>query len=143
MRRALYPAGAMTMGMGAALLFPVIVARNEQGTWSEPGIGVAAAGIGLLLAGAVAARAGFRSRTPMPSGVRVVVIANALALAFLALELSDRIARQDGRLAYWTTFLLPPALLLCYGLLTARSWGGGPAAPRRRLGCSGFSDSWS
>jgi hypothetical protein len=28
--------------------------------------------------------------------------------------------RQDGRIVYWSTFLFLPALLLFYGLLTAR-----------------------
>jgi hypothetical protein len=98
------------------------MARSESGAWSKAGITVALASSCVMLAGAVAAVMGARQRAPMPSGVRVVVIANALVLGFLALELSDRIVRQDGRLIYWTTFMLPPALLLYYGLLNARTW---------------------
>jgi peptidoglycan/LPS O-acetylase OafA/YrhL len=60
--------------------------------------------------------------TAMPGGVRAAVAANALILAFLALELCDRSVRQDGRLFYWTTFLLPPALVLFIGLVSARTW---------------------
>jgi hypothetical protein len=58
----------------------------------------------------------------MASGVRAAVAANSLLLAFCALELSDRLVRQEGRFFYWTTVLFLPALLLFYGLLSARAW---------------------
>jgi hypothetical protein len=54
--------------------------------------------------------------------VRAAVAANVFFLAFFALELSDRLVRQNGRIFYWTTFLFPPALLLFCGLLAARRW---------------------
>jgi xanthine/uracil/vitamin C permease (AzgA family) len=67
---------------------------------------------------------GFRQRVAsgMPSGVRAAVAANVLFLAFFTLELSDRLVRQDGKLFYWTTFLLPPALLIFCGLVAAKPW---------------------
>ena len=43
-------------------------------------------------------------------------------MTFLALELSHRLVRQNGKLFYWMMFLLPPALLLFAGLLAAHRW---------------------
>jgi hypothetical protein len=54
--------------------------------------------------------------------VRVAVAANVLFLAFFALELSDRLIQRDGKLFYWSTFLLPPALAIFCGLLAAQPW---------------------
>jgi hypothetical protein len=109
--------------MGFAMMVPVLVDRVERGGLSAIGIGILAVGCGAIAGGIFAAVVGSRQpRLPMPSGVRAAVAANALALAFLALELSDRLVRQDGKIFYWTTFLLPPALLIFFGLVTARSW---------------------
>jgi hypothetical protein len=58
----------------------------------------------------------------MPSGVRAAVLANIFLLGFCALELSDRLVRQEGRVLYWTTFLLPAPLATFYGLVSARRW---------------------
>jgi hypothetical protein len=58
----------------------------------------------------------------MPSGVRAAVAANVLFLAFFVLEFSDGLVRQGGRIVYWNAFLFPPALVLYYGLLSARRW---------------------
>jgi peptidoglycan/LPS O-acetylase OafA/YrhL len=109
--------------MGTALVFPVVIARIERGALTGTGIGFIVAGCCLVACGVIAVMAGLRRRpTGMPSGVRAAVAANVLVLAFLALELSDRSVRQDGKLFYWTTFLLPPALLLFFGLVAARRW---------------------
>jgi hypothetical protein len=43
-------------------------------------------------------------------------------LAFFALELSDRLVRQEGKIFYWTTFLFLPAGLLFCGVLAAQRW---------------------
>jgi hypothetical protein len=109
--------------MGIAFIVPALVARMETGRLPGLGIGFIAAGCGLIACGVAAGVAGFRRRpTGMPSGVRAAVAANVLILAFLALELSDRSVRQDGKLFYWTTPLLPPALLLFVGLVAGRPW---------------------
>jgi hypothetical protein len=109
--------------MGAALIVPVVVDQLERGTLTGPGIGFIGAGVGLIACGAAAVLLGFRRRVAgMPAGVRAAVAAHAVILAFLALELSDRAVRQDGKLFYWTTFLFPPGLLLFDGLIAARPW---------------------
>jgi xanthine/uracil/vitamin C permease (AzgA family) len=114
--------GALATLMGVALILPVIAARMESGSVSPVGIGVTAVSCGLIVSGmtAVVVSRRQRHRSIMPSGVRSAVAANVLFLAFFALELSDRLVRQDGRIVYWSTFLFLPALLLFYGLLTAR-----------------------
>jgi hypothetical protein len=107
--------------MGAALIPPVLVDRTESGQ-TTLGIGIVSVGCGLIACGVTAVLLGFRQRVAsgMPSGVRAAVAANIFLLAFCALELSDRL--MIGKLFYWSTFLLPPALVLFYGLLTARRW---------------------
>jgi hypothetical protein len=42
--------------------------------------------------------------------------------SFCALEFSDGLVPQDGRVVYWTTSLFPPALVLLYGLLSVQRW---------------------
>jgi hypothetical protein len=115
-------AGTLATLMGAALILPVVAARMESGTLSPVGIGVIAVSCALIVCGMTAVVVSLRQphRSIMPSGVRSAVAANVLFLAFFALELSDRLVRQDGRIVYWSTFLFLPALLLFYGLLTAR-----------------------
>ena len=114
--------GTLATLMGTALMLPVVAARIESGTVSPVAIGVIAVSCGLIACGITAVVVSFRQphRSIMPSGVRSAVAANVLFLAFFALELSDRLVRQDGRIVYWSTFLFLPALLLFYGLLTAR-----------------------
>jgi hypothetical protein len=125
--------------MGLALIVPVMVARMETGMVTGLGLGFVAAGCALIACGMAAVVADFRRRpTGMPSGVRAAVAANVLALAFLALELSDRSVRQDGKLFYWTTFLLPPALLLFVGLVAARAWSWWAARGLAALGVLWF-----
>ena len=110
--------------MGAALIVPVAVHPLEGGGLTKVGIGVASAGCTLIVGGLTAVVVGLRKRraSSMPSGVRTAVAGNILFLTFLALELSDRLVRQDGKIFYWTTPLLLPTLLLFWGLLAARRW---------------------
>lgn len=124
MARILLAGGLLVALMGAALIPPVLVDRMESGGLTTLGIGVVSVGCGLIACGVTAVLVGFRQRlaSGMPSGVRAAAAANVLFLAFFALELSDRLVRQDGRIFYWTTFLLLPALLLFCGLIAARPW---------------------
>ncbi len=38
------------------------------------------------------------------------------------LELSDRLLRQDGRVFYWTSILILPAVAMFYGQVLAQLW---------------------
>jgi hypothetical protein len=117
-------AGWLAALMGITLILPVVVARIERGMLSRIGIAVLSVGFSLVACGMTAVLAGVRQRqgSGTPTGVRAAVAANILFLAFFALEFSDGLVRQDGRIAYWSTFLFLPALVLFCGLLTARRW---------------------
>jgi hypothetical protein len=114
----------LTALMGAGLVIPVLFARLENGAFTALSLGVGSIGCGMIACGVMALAAGGRRQrhSSMPSGVRAAVAANVLILAFCALEFSDGLVRQDGRIVYWTTFLFPPALLVYYGLVSARRW---------------------
>jgi hypothetical protein len=122
--RLLLTCGLLVALMGVGLVLPVVAARLEGGAFGASGVGVGLAGCGLIACGVTALLAGaFRGRGPsMPGGVRAAVAANVLFLAFFALEFSDGLVRQGGRVVYWNTFLFLPALLLFYGLVSARRW---------------------
>jgi hypothetical protein len=122
--RSLLVGGSLAALMGAALILPVFVARLESGELTRVGIGVVSVGGIMIACGMTAVLMGLWQRrgSAMPSGVRIAVAANVLVLAFFALELSDRLVRQDGKVVYWSTFLFPPALLLFYGVLAGRRW---------------------
>lgn len=110
--------------MGAGFVLPVVMARLEGRVFTPAAGGFAAAGA-LMIAGGVAAVAvGRKRRDPvaMPAGVRATLLANIVFLAFFALELCDRVVRQEGRVFYWSTFLFPLAALLFCGLIGGRRW---------------------
>ena len=123
MTRRFRPGGLVVVLIGIALVVPVLAAWVERGGVTAIGIGFLTAGCVLIAGGVMTLVMGLRRRSGgLPSGVRAAVAANGLMLAFLALELSDRSVRQDGKLFYWTTFLLLPAVLLYFGLVRARPW---------------------
>jgi hypothetical protein len=137
--RSLLAGGLAAALIGADLILPVAVDHQERGRWTGIGIGFIAGGGVLIGCGVTAAVLGFRRRaTAMPAGVRAAVAANALVLVFLALELSDRAVRQDGKLFYWTTFLFPPALLVFGGLVAGRPWSWWVARGAAALGVLWF-----
>ena len=140
MARFLFAGGWLAALIGAAMIFPVVIARLENGGMAGTGNAVFAVACGLIACGAAAVCAGWRGRqaSAMPSAVRAVVAANALFLAFFALELSDRLVRQDGKIFYWTTYLLLPALLLFCGLLAAQPWAWWTARGAAALGVLWF-----
>ena len=124
MARWLLAGGSCVMFMGLGMTVPLAAAYAE----SRPTTGVS---LGLLLAGGLLFPCGLaatvvglfrRDGNAMPSGVRAAVMANVLFLAFCALEFSDGLVRQNGRIFYWTTIAFWPALLVFYGLVSARSW---------------------
>lgn len=124
MTRFLLAGGLLAVMMGAALFLPVLVDRLESGGFTTVGIGMVLVGCGLLACGVSAVLVGLRQRpaSPMPSGVRAAVAVAVLFLTFFALEFSDGLVRQEGRIFYWTTVLFPPVLLVFWGLLAARRW---------------------
>lgn len=109
---------------GAALMLPVFQARLESQPAAKIDSVMIALGVGLLIGGSaaivVALRRGVDSQFPV--GVRIAAAANVIFLAFCALELSDRLVRQEERVFYWTTVLFAPGLLLLAGLLSGRRW---------------------
>lgn len=124
MARWLIAAGASAGLIGGGLAVPLIVAHVElrSPTGYESWL-LSTAGV-LIAVGGVAFVVGLwrRRGLSMPSGVRAAVMANVFLLGFCALELSDRLVRQQGRVFYWTTFLFPLALVTFYGLVAARRW---------------------
>ncbi|MBA4019399.1 MAG: hypothetical protein C0483_19710 [Pirellula sp.] len=124
MARYLIAVGWLAILMGAALIPPVLLASAAGTAESSLGVAIVSVG-GMLILGGIATvvwGGRHRSGSGLPSGVRMAIAANVLFLAFFALELSDRLIERNGKLFYWSTFLLPPALALFYGLLTARPW---------------------
>jgi len=61
------------------------------------------------------------SARPMPASVIAAVSVNILFLGLLALEVSDSFVLRGGAVAR-SAYFLPPAALLCWGLLTRRRW---------------------
>jgi hypothetical protein len=124
MTRLLLAGGASSLLVGIGFLVPALVARLEERATSTLGVVVVLLAGSLVLCGAAAILLGFRrSRgVAMPAPVRAVVTGNILFLAFCAMETSDRLLRQEGRIFYWTTFLFVPTLLLLGGVLLAQRW---------------------
>ncbi len=124
MARWLLAGGWSAALMGVGLAIPVVVGHAEMRSPTGFALGLLLAA-GVLGGGGSAAvvAALWQRRDPsMPSGVRAVVLANIFLLGFCALELSDRLIRQEGRVLYWTTLLFPVALVTFYGLVSARRW---------------------
>jgi hypothetical protein len=124
MTRLLIAGGASTAMVGVGLIFPAVVAWREQGATSNLGVVIVSLAGVLAVCGLAAILLGFRrwSGVTMPAPVRAVVTGNILFVAFCALETSDRLLRQEGRIFYWTTVLFVPALLLLCGVILARRW---------------------
>lgn len=116
--------GWLAVLTGAALLPPVLLAVMQSGERTSLGDAVVTVGGLLIVFGLAAVGQGMRRPTGpgLPSGVRTAIAANVLFMAFFTLELSDRLITRNGKVFYWSTFLLPPALAMFYGLLAARPW---------------------
>jgi len=85
---------------------------------------IAALGPILILLGAALLWWGFHSLRAglIPPSVRALIAGNILFLSFCALEFSDGLIRQNGRVFYWTSVLFLPALLALYGQTLGRRW---------------------
>ena len=124
MTRQILVGGVLAAAAGVALLLPAIVEYRDRGFLAGLGILVVSLGVLLILSGVTVIQFGVRRRSDasMPAPVRAAVTANLLFLAFCALEFSDGLIRQGGRVFYWTSVLFLPALVLLYGLVSARRW---------------------
>lgn len=116
--------GALCLLMGVAWLLPIVAqwwwGVALSGTaWKSVWVGPA-----LIVGGLALLTWGYRrpAGDRMPSPVRMAVIGNVLFLSFCALEFSDGLVRQDGRVFYWTSVLFLPAFVILYGLVRARRW---------------------
>lgn len=116
--------GALFLLMGAAWLLPIAA----QWWWGVgfSGTALRSVWVGPALIVCGLALLGWGRRGPagerMPPSVRLAIIGNVLLLAFCALEFSDGLVRQDGRVFYWTSVLFLPALVILYGLVVGRRW---------------------
>src|SRR5262245_52538292 len=124
MARWLLAGGLLAVLVGVALGVPAVFVWLENGSLTEPAIGVVSLGGISIVCGLAAVVAGllrWRGLT-MPSGVRMAVLATMLFLAFFALEISDGLVRRGGAIHPLSSILFAPTLLLFYGLLSARRW---------------------
>jgi hypothetical protein len=124
MRRKLLAGGATAILLGIGFVAPAIVATSEGRSWSVAAVAIVVLAGTLVLGGTSAIVLGLRrpGDSSMPAPARAVVLANMFFLAFCALETTDGLLRQEGRLFYWTSVLFVPALLVQGGLISARPW---------------------
>jgi hypothetical protein len=116
--------GFLAVALGLAGMVPAVAAWTGRGFLERDAMVVVFTGLVFILVGVILVWRGYRvpHKAPMPAPVRAAVAANIFFLAFCALELSDRLIRQGGRIGYWTTALFLPALIVFYGQVTARRW---------------------
>jgi len=123
--RALLPVtGILSVAMGAAWMLPATVEWLDRGAFEWQGYAVVSVGPILLLSGGMAIARGFRTLRlgSIPAPVRAAITANGLFLSFCALEFSDGLLRQGGRVFYWTSVLFLPALVVFYGQVLGQRW---------------------
>jgi hypothetical protein len=118
--------GLLGVSMGIGGMTPAIVRWLGAGAIDRAGCWVIAVALSLVVCGIAGIVSGFRVRdaesAALPSAVRAAIVCNVLFLAFCALEASDGLLRQGGRIMYWTTALFAPALVLLYGQVLAQRW---------------------
>jgi hypothetical protein len=124
MTRPMIVLGVLAVGFGVAVIIPALPEYLSRGFFSGLAAMVVALGVLLIVAGGATGLVAFRrSRDEaMPAPVRATVMATILFLSFCALEFSDGLLRQDGRIFYWTSVVFLPALGLLYGLVSAHRW---------------------
>jgi hypothetical protein len=124
MTRLVLISGALLISMGLTWLFPILFELSQGEVLSKMGRKVVWLSPLLIVAGSLSALWALRrpEAHQMPTPVRLAITGNVLFLSFCALELSDGLVRQDGRVFYWTSVLFFPALFLLIGLALARRW---------------------
>ena len=124
MTRLVVVGSVLVSACGVAIIIPAIPQYLSVG--DVPGLTsvVIAVGVTFLFGGAAAGFFTFRRsrRDGIPAPVRATIMATIVFLAFCALEFSDGLLNQDGRVFYWTSALFLPALGVLYGLVTAQRW---------------------
>jgi hypothetical protein len=116
--------GIVTAAMGVAWLLPVAAAWLEAGALAMDRCIIASLGPILVLVGVALFWLEARALRPsvIPPPVRAVIAGNILFLSFCALEFSDGLMRQNGRVFYWTSVLFLPALAVFCGQVLAQRW---------------------
>src|SRR5215217_6472371 len=124
MSRLICVSGILAAFMGAASLLPAVARWLEHEGFGPQGYTVIVIGLLLICSGAITTAWGFRAARfdAIPPPVRAAIAGNGLIVSFCALELSDGLIRQGGRVFYWTSFLFLPALVLFYGQLLGKRW---------------------
>ncbi len=123
--RLLTVCGALCMSMGVTCLVPAYFEWSGGVNLAGTGKTVVWLGATLILGGAVSVILGLRKGrgdVRIPGPVRSAIFVNILFLGFCAMEFSDGLLRQGGRVFYWTSVLFLPALMLLFGLVSARRW---------------------
>jgi hypothetical protein len=105
-------------------MLPVWFELSQGSVLSETGRRAVWVGPTIIAAGLILLFWAFQrpKEVRLPAPVRMAITGNVCFLSFCALEFSDGLVRQNGRVFYWTTFLFLPALLLLYGLASTRRW---------------------
>lgn len=124
MSRLLPVTGMLSVGMGIAWFLPATAEWLDRGAFERQGYAVVSVGLLLILSGGFAIACGFRTLRlgSIPAPVRAVIAANGLFLSFCALEFSDGLLRQGGRVFYWTSVLFLPALVVFCGQVLGKRW---------------------
>ncbi len=116
-----FTGGLLCTFMGAASLLPFGLSPETSDPQNRL---VALLGLTLLLGGIYFTLRHFRAAhfVSLPAPVRMAVTSCLLFLSFCALEFSDGLINQGGRVFYWTSVLFLPALALFFGLVLAQRW---------------------
>lgn len=119
-----FTCGILIASMGAASLIPLI-GRDNVSNGEPLALTVAISATVSFISGLLLAKRQSRrlsSLQPLPPPVRMVITSCLLFLAFCAMEFSDGLVNQGGRVFYWTSVLFLPALALFFGLVLAKRW---------------------
>jgi hypothetical protein len=124
--RLLVASGILCAALGTGWMLPLLIGCLAGGAFSPQGYVALAVGLVLAIGGAVIVCCSvFRRRVEtaaVPAPIRAVMAANIVFLAFCALETSDGLIYRGGRIIYWTSFLVLPALAVLYGHILAHRW---------------------
>lgn len=114
--------GLLLTAAGLVWMIPVSKRWVERGSLDSKELAIAAIGPILIAVGMAVVSRGISRLRDIPPPVRAILLANGLFVAFCAMELCDRLVREDGRIGYWTTVAFLPALGVFYGQLSGQKW---------------------